>query len=616
VIFFLIEELNNMAKKFEKKLLSSAVALALGVGFSGSASAIHLSDDGKGQLLMAPIYMADYGYTSKVAIVNTRKDTAVKVRISLRSRKYSDEFDFMCLMTPSDVCRFEIVRAVNPVTKIEEAYLTSTDDSILASETRASFASECAGTNPGEFCKDGRLWVQVLDYDIRVTAANSPLDFNEVGHMEVLGAWAAQGTITHPAATDNSYPAGNVVIREAMSKADLYKIMGPKMSRSALALIPGQDEVPTYATGRVVGGVCVATPGLNQASDVEGSDNTMEYYGDICHVETSTPAAIVYPASRIRSTDPYWIQLTGQVEMENGTDRMGMRIPALAGDVWDNLTPAAHVPAYGMYSYSATGGVAFPYAFDGRVMSNPTYEAVFATELPVGDSFGASRAGVGAVGIYDNIVEIEHALSAQELQASYENKDGNLTNLIVTFPTKYRHDSMNNFYREGRDFDLTGIPSPVGRLSLGNDNDTKDVCASQLTLPGGHFLADARLYDGREFYPPFRPEGSIQYGLTVWDDQERRDTTVTGVPIFSPGVPGTVRTITDEVNYMWMMWPTKVGYGTGWFSLNLVPTTGCQYKGAAVLAFAHKTQMKNGAFANSWLDMLATEKDTGETILP
>ena len=105
-----------MKMSLKKKLMPSlmAAALASGVAFSGSAQAVHLAEDGIGQVLMGPIYLAlDGGYTTKVAIVNTRNDAAVKAKVVLRSQVTSVEvLDFICYLTPADVCRFEI-RNVN-----------------------------------------------------------------------------------------------------------------------------------------------------------------------------------------------------------------------------------------------------------------------------------------------------------------------------------------------------------------------------------------------------------------------------------------------------------------------------------------------------------------------
>ncbi|SEH08473.1 hypothetical protein [Candidatus Venteria ishoeyi] len=472
-----------MSSSFKKKLLPSAMAVAIASGalLSGNANAIHISADDKGQVLMAPIYMAEFGYNSKVTIVNTRNDAAVKVRIALRSQKYSDEFDFACLMTPSDVCRFEIVKDASG-----QAYLSSTDDSILASELRTTFASQCAGSDPGEFCKDGKLWVKVLDWDIRTDSNGVPIDNNEIGHLEVVGAWAAKGRILHPEGADlnnvadGSYPAGvvTVPVGSAMSKAELYKIMGPHMTRERLASYnPSNNESLTFATGRFVGGQCVNTPPMD--GFVTGTP---------CYGVSAIDGSALEPASNIRSTDPSWIQLFGQVQLDNGQDRMGLQMTALTGDIWDSLPLSTHIPAYGMYSFQpSTTPLGSMYSFDGRLVSNPAFDFRFAAALQIGEKFGASRVGVGAVNAYDNIVEIENALAATRLMGSFESQYGDSSNVIVTFPTKYRHDSTDNFYREGTK--AVGAEFPVAS-SLGDNNDVKDVCASELTASGGHTTGD------------------------------------------------------------------------------------------------------------------------------
>lgn len=619
-----------MAKKFEKKLLSSAmaVALAAGLGYAGSASAIHLAEDGIGQVLMSPLYLAEYGYNTKVAIVNTRSDVAVKVRVALRSHVNSIEFDFLCYMTPSDVCRFEIVRGADG-----QAYLQSTDDSLLADEPTDSptytpvFASQCA-TTAATYCKDGKLYVKAYDYhlptntggkvyapnpdpkhipNIGADAHTSNPDSNEIGHLEVIGAWGAMGTITWR-------PGATITIKEGMSKQDLYKIFGPivpetaggngvAQSRARLAsyAVTQNEAAAGYAVGRLVGGACTVTPDILDSSDVaDGGDVAVWYQGAPC-INTDGSALTDLNGSRIRSTDPSWIALTGTVEMESAAsgDRMGLRMAPLNGDVWDNLTPATHVPAYGLYSYSNSADAGnFQYAFDGRVISDPSYDVSTSVVMNLGENMGRVRAGFGAVAAsYDNIIEIENALTATNLRTTYENDGTNMTNVIVTFPTKYRHLTKEAY----------GDPANNRILVRANGSDLGDVCASEMTAPAlddGELNGDVRLFDGRYYYPPFRAEssGSIQYGLTTWNDQEVRDTSTTSFPIFSGHTSiQTVKTITDEVNYMFMNWPTKAGFNSGWFNLNLIPTQGCQYAGAPVLAYAHKTQVKNGNFSNSWL---------------
>jgi hypothetical protein len=320
--------------------------------------------------------------------------------------------------------------------------------------------------------------------------------------------------------------------------------------------------------------------------------------------------------------------LTASVEMENtiSGDRMGLRMAALDGDVWDNLMPSNHKPPYGMYSYSFSdlnnndiGDDApgtFEYAFDGRVISNPTLDTNTAELMPMGQNFGGSRAGFGAFDSvpYDNIVEIERALAATKMAAAYENDGKNLTNVIVTFPTKYRHISKEGFMCDNGDPDT--LPNNICINGLGGvvvagrpvPQDMGDVCASERTVAGGHAFGRADLYDGRWYYPPFRPEtsGSVQYFLASYDDQERTTATPVVIDIFSGGrgqVSGP-RAITDEVNYMFVNWP----FSSGWFNLVLTVVPGCQYTGVPVLAYAHKTQVKDGAFVNSLLVPLTKDE--------
>jgi hypothetical protein len=186
-----------MAKKFEKKLLSSAMALAMaaGLGFSGSASAIHESVEGVGQLLLAPYYTTLNGYSTSVAIYNTREDVAVKVKVVIRSMGHSVEGrDFICYLTPADVCRFELVNDGG------QAYVTSTDDSVR--NTSGGFASQ----SPLKIIVDDTNMLKVDRSDI-----------NEFGHMEFIGAYAVRlGTYN----TND----GQVVVKREMSKVDLAKI--------------------------------------------------------------------------------------------------------------------------------------------------------------------------------------------------------------------------------------------------------------------------------------------------------------------------------------------------------------------------------------------------------
>jgi len=671
-----------MSSSLKKKLLPAAMAVAMASGalISSNANAIHVNEKGIGQVLMSPLYLAEFGYNSKVTIVNTRSDVAVKTRVVLRSHVNSIEFDFVCYMTPSDVCRFEIVRGDDG-----QAYIKSDDDSILADEpTNANnyqpiFASQCATEN-GAYCKDGFFYFKVLDDRLPTNTAgvitNAPVaenfvadahpsnpDSNEIGHLDIIGIWAAKGSIRYNSITDAQVVASQngasplrnrVLIEEGMSKVDLYKIMGPVVPDTATGQgvrqnrdrlsgydLPIQDETLSgFAVGRLSAiGECQEDPILTSDLLLGSSIVNAANYGEPC-IADNTPLSDSEPGSgtfgangsKIRSTDPRWVRLMASVEMESTVtgDRMGLQMTALDGDVWDNLMPSDHLPAYGMFSHQpsiAQGAIAvgpFGYAFDGRVISNPRYELDTSNTMLLGVNFGGSRTGIGATSTtYDNIVEIENALASSKMATSYENDGKNLTNLIVTFPTKYRHMSEHAYFSDttrnlicdkngdGK-ADAICIDNSASILDL---YDHGDVCASELTAPGGNSNGNATLYDGRFYYPPFRAEesGSVVFGLSSLDNQEHRVSQgTTAFPIFSgfgSGPQSQAQTITDEVNYMWINWP----FASGWSTLTMTPVLGCQYSGVPVLAYAHKTQRDaEGNFINSWLSPLSKDssKDT------
>jgi len=516
-----------MMQGMKKKLLPSVMAAAFisGATLSGGAQAIHLSEDGIGQVLLGPLYIAlEDSYESEIAIVNTRNDAAVKAKVVLRSQVTSLEtLDFICYLTPADVCRFKIEN------RNGQAWLYSDDDSIKSRDSNGNIT----------FASIVPVEQQLFDQNL------GPGDTNELGHIEVIGAYGAAGNIV--------VPGGDLVrVTQGMSKFDLAKIFDAERSDlEAVSIL----NVETAAETRDAAGNLVPTP-----------------------------------AGTIRSTDPTWVKLMGQVAMvaPNG-DRMGYRFSALAGEIGDN------VPPEGTFTYAADftpipqirQGVTIP--FDGRVISNPFYDVTIATESALGFEFGFYSYGLPLF-IYDNIIEIEHALAVSDIQGTYEDDSSTRptpgvkrTQLLVTFPTKYRH--------------------------------LQDVCGS------GNAAVSAAL--GRPWYPPFQAIGPIDYSLTEYDNQEN-NTTISGA-IFSGGVcpvRSGVRqsddgcgpnTLPSEVNYFLPDWePTnkdasgnvlagQLNFESGWFNMSMIPVAGCTYPGAPILSMAHKYIMDNGQITNSWL---------------
>ncbi len=488
-----------MSFVFKKKVLSSimAVALASGIGMSQTASAVHLAEDGVGQVLLAPYYNVLNGWRTKVAIVNTRNDVAVKAKVVIRSKAHSTEvLDFICYLTPADVCRFDIVN-VNG-----QAYMQSSDDSIRQSFTPAVFASQTAVSQQ---LFDPRM----LSIDVN--------DINEEGHIEVIGVYGV------PAGTVAT-PTGVVTVKQGMSKVDLIKIFDEARGTiEGMNVVAGTvGGIETMSNGRLdTAGVCQTTNFINLAA--------------------ANGAPCSAPAGVIRSADPNIVRLTGSVELvkEDSSDRMGYRIPALAGEIWDN---ESHVVD------PRTGAT-----FDGRVVANNRFDVSLAVETSIGRGFGEFGA--------DNIFELEHALATSNLMGTYEQpKAGpNKTNLQITFPTKYRH-RINHV--------CDGLAPTVAELT------------------------------GALYTPPFRTNGTVEYSLTSYDNQE--NSVVTG-DIFSGGTT-VAKLLYAEVNYVIPDW----SYESGWYNLSLVPVAGCNYAGLPTLAMSHKYFDVAGKTSNSMLEKAAS----------
>ncbi|NJO17058.1 MAG: hypothetical protein HC877_15355 [Thioploca sp.] len=534
----------------KKKLLPSLMAAALvsGVTFTGNAHAIHLAEDGIGQVLLGPLYLADFGYKTKVAIVNTNSTKAVKAKVVLRSSVASTELlDFICYLTPADVCRFEIREENGKIV------MYSDDDSIKSpvsdevkgvpvvdslERTKTTFASILPVTQP--------LFVQNLGRN----------DTSTMGHIEVFGLYAVDGTVVGRTQNDRPVP---VTIERGMAKFALAQIFDTPR------------YLENYDNSLYYHGTTLEYDRATESGtrDNDPSEQTERLMGSLAPLASLS-------MSRIRSTDPSWIQLVGNVEMVSSVDRVAYRFPALAGAIGDNVSFPYMIPA-GLHATAAQ--------WDGLVVANPRWDANAANETGIGVNFGINTFGLPN---YDKTVEIEAALAATNLQQSFEdesssNQDtGYRTRLLVTFPTRYRH------------------------------NPTVDPCATGVT--------------GSQFSPPFQPDGAMLYNLTAYNNFE--ETTVTTGTPFSGGPRGCqddpntpqnecVNKLA-EVNYFIPKWPTSnidangnpatgtIDFRSGWFDMNLEaktdPSNGCTsyYPGAPVLSFTHKYIETSNGFTQSW----------------
>lgn len=485
---------------WKNKLLPSlmAVALASGVAFSGNAKAIHLAEDGIGQVLLVPLYLANFGYETKVAVVNTREDIAVKAKVVIRSALASSELlDFILYLSPGDVWRGKIFIDSDGVVKIY-----SDDDSMKNDDVPS-------GSNY-QRNSDGSTFASILPVTQPLFTHNlGSSDTENMGHIEIFGVYGVrEGNI--------NLPGGRAVrVFRGMSKFELAKIF---------------DTIPRSSLEAV-----------NPPSEASG-----------------------LPGSRIRSTDPTFIELMGKVEMVSSQDRIGYRIPALAGAIGDNVPLS--IPT------GLTAGIA---PFDGLVISNPGFDVSVAAETPIGTNFGI----LGT----DKVIEIEMALAASNIYGTYEDDSKtepqpgiNRTRIAVTFPTRYRHGERND---------------PQNQIVPGNPCNVSTVIAAD------------------QYSPPFKSDGGIEFTVRAFDNHEN-DTAVRG-RVFSGG-PTSERGTLVEVNYFIPEWPStrknadgtlipgSKNFESGWFDMNLIVRPGCPYPGAPALSFTHKYKEVGGAFTQSW----------------
>jgi len=547
-----------MAKiAFKNKVLPSVMAatLASGMTLGGNANAINLAGNGIGQTLLGPVYLVDFGYNTRVSIVNTRDDVAVKAKIVIRSSRNGTELlDFICYLSPADVCRFEIREQDVDGDGNAEVVMYSDDDSIKSpvpedvggvplvdsmEKTRATFASI-------------RPVTQAL-----FTHNLQPNDTDRMGHIEVFGLYGVKGTLTgyRPRKPQGEPIPLPITVKRGMAKFALAQLFDtPRYPEHNNNNLFWQDVVP----------LDLANPPTEQTERNAGS------------AKPYSPLS----ASRIRSTDPSWIQLTGEVELVGPIDRIGYRFPALAGSIGDNVP----------YPYSTPSGLPGEAAvWDGLVVSNPRWDATIAGETGIGVGFGIDEFGNGA----DKTVEIEAALATTDLIDTFEDTSntthdtsGKRTRLLVTFPTRYRHNPGIN---------------PCN--------------ASGIT----------------QYSSPFQSNGAANYSLTALNNFEQMpgtiivpDPIITGSPFSGgpasvpvPTVPTTPTAPVNslvEVNYFIPNWPETqvdengvvlhnvIDFRSGWFNMILSARGGCEayYPGLPAIGFTHKYVETGAGYTQSW----------------
>lgn len=558
-----------MSFVFKKKVLSSIMAATMAAGFavSQNASAIHLAEDGIGQVLLAPHYRASTsvqgfdteGYSTEVVITNTRSDVAVKVKVVVRSETNSDELiDFMCYLTPTDVCRFELAEENGAV------YLKSKDDSLKVEVP----ASDSTTPVVDSLSSAKATWASVypqglyknLDEHVRTIRpglAGQLPKLTRRGHIEIQQVYAVRGVVP---GYDKNGLLSQIKIEAGMSKYNLAKIFDTPRT---------PNDYFTAFHLPIAGGLSLSAVEPKPCATSAGTTAEEQCRDSNAALAPLSPLPVT-GAPVIRSTDPEWVQLMGTVTLTSANDRYSYRIPALAGAVGDEVpysngyvVPVLSGAAKTSFVNRITALPSSQAMFDGLVISNPQYDTNVAVDSAIGSGFGSRPVGNVYPGIFiasaDKIVEIERALAADMVKFDYKNVGEEKTRVIVTFPTRYRHFAS-------------------------------DVCGTGVVT----LIQNADGTRTNLFTPPFLNNGTI--GVTSYMHDDFESVTIPTGIIYSPQ-PIQVATLTYlvEGNYSMPEWR----YSQGW--VDIVPVadtgyrTGCPYPGVPMLGFAQKyTNSANG----------------------
>lgn len=317
---------------FKRKSLHAAVLAGLGaVGFAGTASAVHVAQDGLGSVLLYPYFTvrADGGgnstayYDTLISVVNTTTSfKAVKVRF-MEGKRSAEVLDFNLFMSPRDVWTGAVTRTS------DGARLVSSDRSCVVPTTL--FATDASNT---------------LNHFKNFIYAGTPsdgggttLDRAREGHFEVIEMAEFTNTTATAAALHNSagtpancaffqandsVPANYGLVPPAgglAGGASLINVQaGTDYSYDAVALanwsnsavygragdtLPnlGSGTVPTSTVFRADGSVVTSTwtNGLNAVSAALTSQNVINEFVLETGTSSGTDWVVTFPTKSIQN---------------------------------------------------------------------------------------------------------------------------------------------------------------------------------------------------------------------------------------------------------------------------------------------------------------------------
>jgi len=245
----------------KKRLVSGAAALALA---GTAAMAVNIAQDGTGDYLIAPVYVANSaGWETKIKVVNTNTTQAVVAKVVIRDGATSKEvLDFPIYLTPGDVWTATLYNDGGTV-KIK-----STDDSLMLGMQPPKTISCDDGTisyiepiqvgidrplNTPEGAKVTKGYVEVFglaEYNATKIAEKFGVNWNEGCDLNKTWLYTAARDYNNPSNLNTTLvPAEDVTPSDLIGEQIIYNDTGATaedmryMKLSMLAL----EDVATHA---------------------------------------------------------------------------------------------------------------------------------------------------------------------------------------------------------------------------------------------------------------------------------------------------------------------------------------------------------------------------------
>ncbi|WP_239288629.1 hypothetical protein [Candidatus Nitrotoga sp. 1052] len=219
-------------QKFKRNSLTFALVAAIGsVGIAGTASAaVHLSDNGQGQVLIYPYYTTRAGNDTYLSVLNTTAlSKALKVRFS-EGKNSRAVIDFHIYLSPYDIWTAAVVNTANG------AKLVTADKSCTAP------AIPAGGRDFTNFAYSGATLegINVIGGDGETTS----LDRTREGYFEIIEMGTITNTAINAAITHaNGVPANCAVVQAATMD----------MGVASTLIVGGQSARAFKATGGLSG---------------------------------------------------------------------------------------------------------------------------------------------------------------------------------------------------------------------------------------------------------------------------------------------------------------------------------------------------------------------------